>query len=91
MMLLQLAYIAVCLVGIVAIIALQQGRYRAACGCRWWLLSALAVGLAYEALEAWKWGVPGWPASRWITMPTLSASLTWSAFDDWRERRGARR
>lgn len=86
LMLVQSVYIVLCLVGIVACFMLQAYRYRAAKGCRWWLYSGLALGLAWEALETWKFGAPGFPATRWLTTPAISATLMWAAIEDWRSR-----
>lgn len=84
----QLLYIAICLAGIGAIFHLQRYRYRWARGCRYWLYTVVAFGLGWEAIDAWKYGVPGWPGSRWILVPSLVAVMAWSAIADWRERRG---
>lgn len=83
---LQLLYIACCLVALGAIFVQQQYRLRDARGCRWWLYSLLALGVAYEAMEAFKFGAPALPAGRWIVMPALAAVLAWSAANDWRAR-----
>ena len=82
--LLQLAYIAVCLAGMFAIFALQRGRHRCACALLWWTYTALAGALAWEAIDAWKYAPPGWPASRWILIPALSAVMIAAAVKDWR-------
>lgn len=79
-------YVLCCLVAIVAIAMQQQYRYRRARGCRWWLYSALAFGLAYEALEAWTFGAPAFPAGRWFVIPPLAAVMTWAAAKDWHRR-----
>ena len=83
--LLQLSYIAVCLAGMFAIFALQRGRHRCACALLWWTYTALAAALAWEAIDAWKYAPPGWPASRWILIPALVTVLIWAA---WADRRG---
>lgn len=83
---LQLLYIAACLVGLAAIFVQQRYRLRDSRGCRWWLYSLLALGLCYEAMEAWKYGAPALPAGRWIVVPSLAAVLAWSAVNDWRSR-----
>ena len=82
----QLLYIACCLVALGAIFVQQQYRLRRAKGCRWWLYSLLALGVAYEGMEAWKFGAPAIPAGRWIVMPALAAVLAWSAANDWKSR-----
>lgn len=82
----QLLYIVCCLVALAAIFVQQQYRLRGARGCRWWLYSLLALGVAYEAMEAWKFGAPALPAGRWIVMPALAAVLAWSAANDWKSR-----
>ncbi|WP_425065137.1 hypothetical protein [Reyranella sp.] len=84
--LLQLAYIACCLVTIGAIFVQQRYRLRHAKGCRWWLYTVLAFGLGYEALEAFKYGAPALPAGRWIVVPALAAVMAWSAANDWKSR-----
>ena len=86
MMLWQLLYIACSLVGIGAIFVQQRYRYRNAKGCRWWLYTVLAIGLAYEGLEAFKYGAPSFPAGRWIVLPSLAAVMAWAAAKDWKGR-----
>ncbi len=83
----QLLYIAICLAGILAVFHLQVCRHRHARGCRYWLYSLLAFGLGWEALDAWKYGVPGFPGSRWILVPSLVAVMVWAAATDWIDRR----
>ncbi len=83
---LQLLYIACCLVAMGSIFVQQQYRLRRARGCRWWLYSLLALGIAYEGIEAWKFGAPAIPAGRWIVMPALAAVMAWSAANDWKSR-----
>ncbi len=80
---LQLVYMACCLVAIGAIFVQQRYRLRRARACRWWLYTVLAFGLGYEALEAWKYGAPALPAGRWIVVPTLAAVMAWAAAKDW--------
>ena len=87
--LIQIAYIAVCLAGMFAIFALQRGRHRCACTLLWWTYTALAGGLAWEAIDAWKYAPPGWPASRWVLVPALAVVMTWAAISDWRKRKNA--
>lgn len=70
---LQLLYIAACLVAMGAIFVLQWYRLRRASACRWWLYAVLTFGLFYEAIEAWKYGAPALPAGRWIVVPSLAA------------------
>lgn len=86
---LQLIYIGLCLVGIGAVFALQAGRHARAKSCLYWSFTALAFGLGWEAIDAWKYGVPGWPGSRWILLPALDVVMIWAALDDWREQRRA--
>ena len=86
--LIQLFYIAVCLAGMFAIFALQRGRHRYACALLWWTYTALAAALAWEAIDAWQYSPPGWPASRWILMPALVTVLVWAAVNDWRKQNG---
>jgi hypothetical protein len=83
---LTLAYVLCCAVAIAAILLQQGWRYRTARGCRWWLYSLLALGLAYEGLEAWKYGAPALPAGRWLLVPPLAAVLAWAAAKDWKRR-----
>jgi len=83
---LQALYIATCLVAIGAIFVQQRYRLRRAKGCRWWLYTLLALGLAYEALEALKYGAPALPAGRWIVVPALAAVMAWAAANDWKSR-----
>lgn len=83
---LQLLYIACCLVALGAIFVQQRYRLRHAKGFRWWLYSLLALGVAYEGMEAWKFGAPAIPAGRWIVIPALAAVLAWSAANDWKSR-----
>lgn len=90
----QLLYIAVCLAGVIAIFHVQRYRIGAAidhsvtaAGCRWWLYNVLAVAILWEAIDAYKYGPPGWPASRWLLMPAASATLVWTAVVDWLRRR----
>lgn len=87
MMGIQLFYMAICLAGIVAIFHVQ--RYRVTTGTRWWLYNVLALALCWEAFDAWKFGTPGFPASRWLLIPSMSAVLVWTAIVDWRRRRRA--
>ncbi|CAB4147407.1 hypothetical protein UFOVP1020_20 [uncultured Caudovirales phage] len=82
----QIAYIAVCLAGMFAIFALQRGRHRCACALLWWTYTALAAALAWEAIDAWQYAPPGWPASRWILIPALVTVLIWAAVNDRRGR-----
>ena len=82
----QLLYIACCLVALGAIFVQQRYRLRSSKGYRWWLYSLLALGVGYEAMEAWKFGAPAIPAGRWIVMPALAAVLAWSAANDWKSR-----
>ena len=82
--LVQLLYIATCLAGMFAIFCLQRGRHRDACAWLWWTYTALAGALAWEAIDAWKYAPPGWPASRWILIPALSAVMIAAAVKDWR-------
>lgn len=86
MIALKFLYIAACLVAIGAIFVQQRYRLRGAKGCRWWLYSLLALGLGYEAIEAFKFGPPALPAGRWIVIPSLAAVLAWSAANDWKSR-----
>lgn len=81
----QLLYIAACLAGMFAIFALQRGRHRDSCAWIWWTYTALAGALAWEAIDAWKYAPPGWPASRWILIPALSAIMIRAAVEDWRK------
>lgn len=83
----QLVYIALCLIGMVSVFTLQVGRHRFAKGCLYWSFSALAFALGWEAIDAWKFGVPGFPGSRWILLPALDVVLAWAAVSDWREER----
>ena len=85
MMAAQIPYIALCLAGVMAIFHVQQ--YRVIRGCRWWLYNVLATAPLWEAIDAWKYAPPGWPASRWLLTPSLAATLVWTAVLDWRERR----
>ena len=82
----QLLYIACCLVALGAIFVQQRYRYRNARKLRWWLYSLLALGVAYEGIEAFKYGAPAFPAGRWILMPALSGVLFWAAAKDWKGR-----
>jgi len=85
-MLVQFVYIACCLAGIAAIFVQQRYRYRRAKGCRWWLYTLLALGLAYEGFETWKFGAPAFPAGRWLIVPSLAAVMAWAAWKDWGRR-----
>ena len=87
--LIQLWYIVVCLAGMFAIFALQRGRHRNAPSWLWWTYTVLAGALAWEALDAWKYAPPGWPASRWFLIPSLSAVMIYGAVIDGRKRRAA--
>lgn len=83
---LQVVYIAACLVAIGAIFVQQRYRLRRAKACRWWLYTVLAAGIAYEGIEAFKYGAPAFPAGRWIVMPALAAVMAWAAAKDWAAR-----
>ena len=87
--LVQLVYIATCLAGMFAIFALQRGRHRNAPAWLWWTYTALAGALFWEAIDAWKYAPPGWPASRWILIPALAVIMIYAAVVDGRKRRGA--
>lgn len=83
----QLAYIAVCLAGMFAIFTLQRHRHRKAAALLWWTYTALAYALAWEAIDAWNYAPPGWPASRWLLVPALAAIMTAAAVRDWKSER----
>lgn len=83
---LTVLYVACCAVAIASTLVLQRYRYRRAKGCRWWLYTVLAIGLAYEGLEAWKFGAPAFPAGRWLVIPSLAAVMAWASVKDWRRR-----
>lgn len=83
--LIQLAYIAACLAGMFAIFNLQRGRHRDAPTWLWWTYTILAGALAWEAIDAWKYSPPGWPASRWFLIPALAAVMIRAA---WTDRKG---
>jgi len=70
LMLWQLAYIACCLIGMGAIFLQQRYRYRNAKGCRWWLYTLLAFGLAYDGDRGLQARPPAFPAGRWILLPS---------------------
>ncbi|MFO1081859.1 MAG: hypothetical protein U1E23_14670 [Reyranellaceae bacterium] len=79
---LQLLYIGLCLASMVAVFWLQAGRHRDAKGCLWWSYSLLAFALGWEAIDAWKFGAPGFPASRWLLVPALLVVMAWAAIAD---------
>ena len=81
----QIPYIAICLVGILAIFHVQH--YREIRGIRWWLYNVMAIAIAWEAIDAWGYGTPGFPASRWLLLPVLTATLVWMAIADWQKRK----
>ena len=83
----QLAYIFVCTIGVGAVFHLQHYRYGDARGCHYWLYSLVAFGLGWEAIDAWKYGVPGWPGSRWVLVPAIVAVMAWAAASDWLNRK----
>ena len=87
--LIQIAYIAICLAGMFAIFALQRGRHRNAPTLIWWTYTVLAGALAWEAIDAWKYAPPGWPASRWFLVPAMTIVLIYAAVMDGRKRRAA--
>lgn len=93
----QVPYILFCLAGVLAIFHVQRYRLRRTPGgtvvpisCRWWLYNVLAAALCWEAIDAWKFGTPGWPASRWLLIPSLSVVLVWIAISDWAKRKAGR-
>lgn len=85
--LIQLAYIAACLAGMFAVFHLQRFRHRHAAWWLWWTYTAIAGALAWEAIDAWKYAPPGWPASRWLLLPALAIVMVHAAIVDNRKRR----
>lgn len=85
----QALYIALCLVCVGAIFALQSGRHAHARAHLYWSYSALIFGLGWEALDAWKYGVPGFPGSRWVLLPALAIVLICKVAADRRGQRAA--
>lgn len=83
----QVPYILFCLAGLLAIFHIQ--RHRSIGGCRWWLYNVLALALIWEGFDAWKYGTPGWPASRWLLVPAMTLLLAWRAIGARRPGRAA--
>lgn len=87
--LVQSLYIVACLAGMFAIFHLQRFRHRNAPWWLWWTYTALAGALAWEAIDAWKYTPPGWPASRWVLIPALAVVMIRAVCADRRTRRAA--
>lgn len=87
----QVVYLAICIATLYAILHLQRYRFlNHGCGpfCAFTILS---WAVAWEAVDCWVYGPPGFPASRWLLMPSLAAIFSWAAVEDWQKRRPATR
>lgn len=87
MMVAQIIYITLCLLAMGAIFHVQEYRSSSL----WWAYTILTFGLGWEAIDAWKYGAPGWPSSRWVMVPSLTIILVTVAVSEWRQRRRVRR
>lgn len=82
-MIAQVVYIACCLIAMGAIAFLQGNRMKDARGCLWWAYNVLLLAIGWEAIDAYMFGAPGFPASRWLLLPSLAMVKTWWAVSDW--------
>lgn len=75
-------YLLCCAVAFVAAVDLQLGRHRRAKACVWWAYTVLTIGLAWEALDAWNFGPPDFPSTRWVLLPALAVVEAAAALKD---------
>lgn len=85
----QLGYIALCLAGMFAVFDLQRNRHRNAPCLLWWTYNVLAGSMVWEAIDAFKYAPPGWPASRWFLIPSITVVLIYAVITDRRKRLAA--
>lgn len=75
-------YTAMCGVVILAAFWLQSYRHRASRACIYWSYSLLAFAMAWEIIDTWQRGAPGFPASRWFLVLALDVILVGAVLKD---------
>jgi hypothetical protein len=83
----RLFYAACCLAAIYAIFHLQRYRHLKGDCSPYCAYTLVAFAIAWEMIDAWKFGAPGFPSSRWLLVPMLTFSFGWEAWMDLRQRR----
>lgn len=86
----RLFYAGCCLGGIYAVFHLQRYRHTKGDCSPYCAYTLVAFALGWELIDAWKYGAPGFPSSRWLLVPMLTFSFGWEAMADWRSRRSMR-
>lgn len=88
-MIAQLFYSACCAGAMYAIFHLQRYRHSRGDCSPFCAYTLLLIGIGWELIDAWKYGAPGFPSSRWLLLPILAFSFGWEAIADWRTRKAA--
>lgn len=81
-MIAQAVYLMLCGATLYAILHLQRYRFLKCGRGHFCALTVLSWGVAWEGVDCWLFGPPGFPASRWLIMPSLLAIFGWAAIED---------
>lgn len=75
-------YVGICAVTIAGALDLQVGRHRRSKACIWWAYTILVLGLFWEMIDAFRFGPPDFPSTRWLLIPALGLIQVGAALKD---------